>query len=123
MKGIPKGYEEVTESEVPSGYEEVSETKAELPLSQVPGKALSNLPSSLYELGKGMVTPFIHPVDTAVGVGKLMAGGLQKLVPGEQGAEESANQFGRFMAERYGGWENLKMWPTRWCIWRRRSRA
>lgn len=47
-------------------------------------KAVGNLPKSVFNIGKGIVTAVAHPVDTVTNVGKLVAGtaavGAEKLI-------------------------------------------
>lgn len=77
-------------------------------LSDVPKMAMENLPESAAQYGSDMVQPFIHPIDTAKGIAKVAAGGIQKLIPGEQSYEPFADAVGQFFSDRYGGWENVK---------------
>lgn len=84
--------------------------------SEVPLEALSNLPSSTYNLVTTLVEAVASPVDTAKAIGNVMYGGLQKALP--DGAErfigkdrESINAFNslaEFYAGRYGSVEGFK---------------
>ena len=76
--------------------------------SRVPGKALTNIPRSAIEFGKGMVSAVTSPVQTAKSIGKTALGAAELLIPGEQGSEEYAEALGSFYKQRYGGIENLK---------------
>lgn len=96
--------------------------------SEVPGKALRNLPSSALQFGKDIVQPFLHPVETGtalknlgLGLAEKLPEGLAERMPGPLGAglaaartlgggghEQAADAVGAFLAERYGGIENLK---------------
>src|SRR5260370_493108 len=78
----------------------------------VPGAALKSAPSSALELGKNLVQPIIHPIDTAVnlknlGMGLLEKGGsfLGLTDPGEH--EKYADAVGHHFMEKYGGEENI----------------
>jgi hypothetical protein len=80
----------------------------EIPLEDVPGMALKNLPESAAGFGAAVVDPILHPVRTMEGVGRMMAG-ASDLAMGDQTPEaEGVKDIGKFFAERYGGWENLK---------------
>ena len=76
--------------------------------ASVLGQAVSNLPGSAWQLAKDMVTPLHSPVQTAKGIGNLAMGGVQKLIPGEQGSEKYADAFGKYLSDRYGGLDALK---------------
>jgi hypothetical protein len=72
------------------------------------GKMVKNIPGSLGKLASDLVYPIMHPVDTAVGVGRVARGAVEKLVPGEQEYEKYADQVGQMMVGRYGGMDALK---------------
>ena len=38
----------------------------------------------------------------------MALGGVQKLIPGEQGSEQYADAMGQFVKDRFGGVENIK---------------
>ena len=88
----------------------VAKTVKSKPISvgDIPGQALENLPESAAQFASDIVQPIIHPIETAKNLGKLAIGGVQKLIPGEQEYEGHADAVGRFFADRYGGWENVK---------------
>mgnify|MGYP001584775243 CR=1 FL=1 len=46
--------------------------------------------------------------EIARGLGSLAIGGVEKLIPGEQGKEPYADAVGQFYKNRYGGGENVK---------------
>lgn len=69
---------------------------------------LRNLPKSTVQLVKDMVHPVLHPIDTAKTVGELVVGGVQKLIPGEQSSEPTADAVWDFIVERYGSPEAAK---------------
>ncbi|MGA2292639.1 hypothetical protein [Bradyrhizobium sp.] len=73
------------------------------------GKAISNVPASAYAFGKGVVQPFIHPVDTLEGFKNLGLGVLEKAgIKGGAEHEKYADALGHYFADRYGSPENLK---------------
>jgi len=75
---------------------------------QVASEALGNIPSSALEMGRAMVQPLIHPIETATTMGNIVAGGIERLIPGEQKHEQSFNAMLDMYANRYGGIENFK---------------
>lgn len=83
-------------------------TAKKMSWGDVATQGVKNIPSSTVEAAKSLVTPIIHPVETAKSLGKLAIGGAQKLIPGEQGYEENADQFGAFVKDRYGSAEGIK---------------
>jgi len=70
--------------------------------------AVKNLPRSTAQLGKDLVHPLMHPVDTAKSLYSVASGGVQKLIPGEQENEAQWDAVTSFFKDRYGGAENLK---------------
>lgn len=75
-------------------------------------KAAGNLPSSAYNLGKGLVTAIANPIDTLKAIGSVAVGGVQKLVPGQQAQEESFNSFAKILKDRYGSLDALAKTAT-----------
>jgi hypothetical protein len=84
-------------------------------LSDIPLQALGSAPADALEVAKGIVHPFIHPIDTAKTVGKIGLGLGEKISrkmlsseveegPHEQFPDAIAAMF----KEEYGGWENIK---------------
>jgi hypothetical protein len=94
--------------------------------SDVPGEALRNAPSSAANLGKALVQPIIAPVETARGLGEVLAGGArnaaQAILPEsafnyldsfsdpqrKQDYTAKADAVGQFYSDRYGSAEGLK---------------
>lgn len=75
-------------------------------------KAAGNLPSSAYNLAKGLVSAVTNPIDTVKAIGNVAVGGVQKLVPGQQGKEESFDQFAKVLKDRYGSLDALAKTAT-----------
>lgn len=79
-------------------------------------KAIPNIPTSGMNYVKNMATAvmpkkesyYIPGGEMARGFGNLAIGGVQKLIPGEQGKEKYADTVGQFYKDRYGGGENVK---------------
>jgi len=71
--------------------------------SEVPGQAFENAPESAGRLASGIWGMITNPVDTAVAIGDLAGGVASKLVPGLELDETAANNFGKFIVDRYGG--------------------
>jgi hypothetical protein len=70
--------------------------------------AAKNLWPSAKKFGSDMVQPVLHPIDTAKSLGSLGMGLIEKLIPGEQGHEASADAVGKFFMDRYGSIEGIK---------------
>jgi len=79
-----------------------------IPWSDVATGAVKNLPRSALQLGKDIVHPVMHPIDTAKSLYGMASGGVQKLIPGEQGNEAQWDAVTKFFKDRYVGPENLK---------------
>lgn len=84
------------------------QVKPEMPWSAVPGKALSNIPSSSMNLVKNMASPILHPVDTFKALDNTVMGLGQKLIPGMQPQEQYVDAIGRAIGDRYGSMDALK---------------
>lgn len=69
--------------------------------------AVTNAIPSTVNLARNLVQPILHPIDTAKGVGNLVASAAGKLGIGDHGPEE-ADAVGRYFADRYGGVENVR---------------
>ena len=73
------------------------------------GKAISNVPSSAYQLGKNLAQPVIHPIDTLEGFKNLGLGLLEKAgIKDSTGHTKYADALGQYFVNRYGSLENLK---------------
>jgi hypothetical protein len=70
--------------------------------------AVSNLGGSGWQFAKDVTTPILHPIDTVKAMGSLAAGTAEKLIPGDQGHEQSFDAMVDFMRDRYGSVENFK---------------
>lgn len=89
---------------------------APLTAGEVATGAVLNLPSSTFNLAKGLYEAVTSPVKTVKGILDIGAGGLQNLLPenfvkllGEDKASrEVANQVGQFYTDRYGSIESAK---------------
>ena len=79
-----------------------------IPWSDVATGAVKNLPRSALQLGKDIVHPVMHPIDTAKSLYGMASGGVQKLIPGEQENEAQWDAVTSFFKNRLGGVENLK---------------
>jgi len=87
-----------------------------LTAGEVATGAILNLPSSTFNLAKGLYEAVTSPVQTVKGILDIGAGGLQNLLPenfvkflGEDKASrEVANQVGQFYSDRYGSIEGAK---------------
>jgi len=84
-------------------------------MSEVPGAALRNLPKSAVEFGSNLVTAITSPVQTVTAMGDILGGVMEPVTPsflygGDSlaRAKQARGGFADFMADRYGGYENLK---------------
>jgi len=101
--GLPEGAKIV-----PSSEEATTSGQDSIALADVPGQALRNIPSSALNMAKGIVSPLVHPMDTLEGFGRTIAG-AGDLVLGDKTQEaQGVKDIGKFFADRYGGYENLK---------------
>lgn len=75
-------------------------------------KAAGNIPSSAFNLGKGLVSAAMHPIQTAQAVGSTALGGVEKLIPGPQDHEQSFNNLAAALKERYGSFDALQATAT-----------
>jgi len=80
----------------------------DLSLGSVALGAITNIPSSAAQFASDVVTPILHPWDTAKSVVSLGLGLIQLLIPGEQEDEKTARAVGKFFSDRYGGIDNVK---------------
>lgn len=108
------------------GWDVVSQEPMQRTWADVPGEALSNIPSSALNFGKALVEPILHPVDTAKALGALASGLISKTGrPGDmlrvgdaeptaeelarrQKIEAPADAVGQFFKDRYGSMEGIK---------------
>lgn len=114
-ENLPAGFEVVStppqSEELPDGFKPVSDANspaAELEWSDVPGEMVANFGDSLKNFIGDFVSVFTAPIQTAKNIRDLGYGVVAKLVPGEQPEEEIANAVGQFLADRYGGLDEIK---------------
>lgn len=74
----------------------------------VAGKAGENFVSSAKKFGSDMASIVTDPVGTATGIKNVLAGTVEKLIPGQQEDEKYADAVGQFFVDRYGNMESLK---------------
>jgi hypothetical protein len=66
------------------------------------GKTIDNVIPSTARLVGGIADALFHPIRTVKGVASVAAGGVEKLIPGEQAEEQSFDALTDFYKERYG---------------------
>ena len=76
--------------------------------SDVMQQAIVNTPESGIQFAKDIISPILHPIDTAKAVGGLAAGAAQKMIPGEQSHEKNVDALISFYKGRYGSVDNFK---------------
>lgn len=85
-----------------------------LPWSDVPGKAISNIPKSGAEFAGNIYQAVRHPIDTASNLKDVFVGGVQNALPEWLQSEsarpqrEAASAAGNFFKDRYGSEEGFK---------------
>lgn len=91
---------------IPGPVGTVTRSIENIPLA---AEAVSNLPKSAAQFGSDLVQPILHPIETAESFKNLGLGVLEKtgILPGTE-HEKYADAVGRFLADRYGGIENVK---------------
>lgn len=71
-------------------------------------QAFTNIPSSSVQLVNDIITPLLHPIQTAKDIYSLGSSVVNLIRPDEQGNEDIARAVGEFFKERYGGLDNIK---------------
>lgn len=72
------------------------------------GTMVGNIPRSAAKFGQDMVTPILHPVQTANALWNLTRGIAQKTIKGEQPQEAYVDAAGQYIKDRYGSLDALK---------------
>jgi len=85
-----------------------SQEEDSMPISEVLGQAVSNIPSSAGQLVSDITMPIRHPIQTAQSLASLGRGIYQLTTEGEQPDEATARAVGKFFADRYGSFEGFK---------------
>jgi len=84
----------------------------DIPLASVPLEAIKNIPSSTGSLLKNISQAVLHPLDTGHNLGQIAEGGLNAIGLGPKNQRQESTQkweaFKKALAERYGGYENIK---------------
>lgn len=111
--GLPAGFQmSQQQATLPAGFQMAGEEPEFDPETAEWGDVLreagKNLPSSVLQLGKDMVTPWLSPVESAQGLYNVVAGAFQKVVPGEQGKEQYADLLVDYYKDRYGSIKGFK---------------
>ncbi len=110
----PDAYLAAKTSWAPSAFDPdaylAAKTQSAGPMSigDVANGAVINFPSSAMHLGENIITPIMHPIETAKNLYHLGAGIIEKAIPGTQADEATANAVGKYFSDRYGGLENVK---------------
>lgn len=71
------------------------------------GGFIGNIGSSAANLVGGVASAVAHPIKTGEAIGSIALGGVEKLIPGRQVHEESAENVATFFKERYGSLDKL----------------
>lgn len=68
---------------------------------------VKNIPSSAGNFVGDIAQAVTNPVDTVKNIGKIAVGGVEKIIPGQQGEEESFDAVVNFYKDRYGSMDNF----------------
>lgn len=104
VPAAPQDYSQVTTPVAPRDYSQMN-------TPDVPKTAsgfIKNVGTSAANFGKGILNAAVHPVDTAVNIGKVALGGVQKLIPGEQSSEVNFDVLTDYFKSSYGSAEAFK---------------
>src|SRR5210317_1332564 len=71
-------------------------------------RAAQNIIPSTLQLGKDIIQPLIAPVEFLKSTYSLGKGIIELTIPGEQPDEKTAKAVGEYLANRYGGMENIR---------------
>lgn len=84
-------------------------------LSEVPGEMLRNAPSSAAKVVGDVVTAVTSPIQTTTGIGDLVGGLMEPVTPNfmyggdsRERALTARDNFTKYLADRFGGTEELK---------------
>ncbi len=106
IQGVPEG---TTKAQLAQKYQaHISGQQPSMSMGDVASGAAQNFIPSAINLGKNLVQPILHPIDTAKNLYHLGAGIIEKAVPGTQADEATADAVGKYFSDRYGGMENVK---------------
>lgn len=105
--GLADGSTIGPEGKKPSGAGGSFADYGNMPWSEVAERGVESFPESAKQVGKDIVTPFAHPIETAKSIGNLGVGLVQKLIPGKQDKEQYADALGEYLS-RYTSIEGLK---------------
>jgi len=117
--------QEQEETSVPEDFFRAAETSgqpvSEIParrnyeLSEVPGAALRNAPASGIKLVTDVAQAITSPIQTTTGLGDLVGGIMEPITPNilyggdsRERAIAARENFANYLAERFGGTEELK---------------
>lgn len=120
---VPEGTTPDQVMEFVSSMPSKSAKNEDMAWSEVPGKALSNIPKSGAEFAGNIYQAVRHPIDTAGNILDVAAGGLRKAMPQSVvnfmdrvdpnaasgvDAQNKAEAVGGFFKDRYGSEEGIK---------------
>lgn len=88
--------------ETPVGEEDTFQRMLEGENLPHPAGIITNLPKSIANVVGSFVDAMVHPVRTLEAAIGTVAGGVEKLIPGEQRGEKFFDAFTQYIKERYG---------------------
>lgn len=71
------------------------------------GRMIGNIPKSAGQFLGGIAGAVVHPIETVKTLGKVAAGGVEKLIPGQQAEERYFNSLTDFYKQRYGSFDKF----------------
>ena len=90
------------------GYSDITGTpEAPSPQLKDTGSFMGNVVNSAGNLIGGVASAITHPIKTTEALGKVALGGVEKLIPGRQGAENEFDALTSYYKQRYGSVENF----------------
>lgn len=105
---IRRGSIQLPPTRPPAALEPGQEFLKPLSFKRALSQAVGNIPKSGAQFVEDLISPFLHPADTARAMAGLARGVGQKFIPGKQEDEEIVDALMDAMQERYGGIENIK---------------
>lgn len=115
---IPEGFvfeAKKTKTTIPTGFVLDKTPQQSAPTGFSFTETIKNIPESAVQLGKNLIQPVLHPIETAKSLQTVGQGLVEKLIPDTIGGvdfgptenEQTADQVGEFIKGRYGSVENL----------------
>lgn len=89
-------------------YQKYLKSQGQLSGTDTVKKQVANTPSSAWNYAKALTMPLHSPVQFSQGMGNLIMGGVEKLIPGQQSHEIYADNLVQNYKDAYGTWDRTK---------------